>query len=109
MNKDSVPWSADVDAMFTNIPFEKSKDACVRVWDVLREQRFHDHEVTPEIMGRLITFVLENSYIMFLGVVYKSILCTPMGQRHSVVLANIFMTELYTSFIPTVPEYLPYL
>ena len=42
---------------------------------------------------------MENSIITFNGGVYKIIDGTPMGHRHSVTLANCFMSKLLREFL----------
>ena len=95
--------------MFNNIPIDMGIKACMDAWRLLCAAEFPDHPVSPELLGEIVKFILDKSWFLFLSEVYSIHCGTAMGQRHSVVLANCFMSFLLSHFFVDHPEWLAFI
>ena len=98
-------FTIDVVSMFTTIPIDKGMDACAAAWSVLKSTRFPSHPVEPDHIKWMTKFLLENALVSFGDMTYKSLNGTPIGHRHSVVLANAFMSACISAFWKEFPNH----
>ncbi len=101
--------TADISSMFTEIPQAYGSYSCAWVWHRLKETTFPDHPLTPFAIYVMVNFILTHSFFTFLDATYSILGGTAMGQSHSVVLANVFMSLVVQHFIGTHPHWYPYM
>ena len=101
--------TADISSMFTEIPQAYGSYSCAWAWHRLKETTFPDHPLTPFAIYVMVNFILTHSFFTFLDATYSILGGTAMGQSHSVVLANVFMSLVVQHFIGTHPHWYPYM
>ena len=100
--------SLDVTSLFTNIPIDLAKDSIRKRWNNISEGT--TIPLDEFLIG--IDFVLQSTFFMFNGSLYKQIFGTPMGSPLSPVIADIVLQDVEERGIAglgfTLPIYLRY-
>ena len=90
--------------MFVNAPVTKKPQCCALARDKFKADHHPQHPMTWSILKKIVLFILENSWFEFDDIVYSILSGTAMGQRHSVGVANSFMSACITEYTTEHPE-----
>jgi len=91
--------------MFVNLPGGDCAMVCKQMWERIKPRFCPDHPVSGTFISELILFILSHTWFTFGDKAYSVCGGTAMGQRHSVVLANIFMSHFFAEFFEQHPHW----
>lgn len=97
--------SLDVSSLFTNIPAELVVEAVKRHWNSISMYT----NITEQAFIDAVHFIFEASYCVFNKIFYKQFKGTPMGSPSSPVFAEMVMTTLLDTVLPSLPFSVPFL
>ena len=86
---------------------QKAVKVAAKAWTILKTALFPTHPADAVLVEKITKFVLGNSFVTFLDLVYAIIQGTGMGLRHSIPIANAYMSFLISDFLAARPEYKP--
>ena len=91
MPTDCLLVSIDVSSLYTNIPHQEGKQAAM---DYLSTNTSDPVQPEPEVIGELVSIVLENNIFEFNEKHYLQIKGTAMGTKMVPAYANLFMGKI---------------
>jgi hypothetical protein len=100
-NKSTLLVTMDVTALYTNIPHEEGTLWVTQFYEeTLPLWKDADLKpIDPDLLKRLIIFILSNCIFNFNGTLYKQLYGTTMGAKFSVKFANIYMHCFLKKFV----------
>lgn len=93
VGEDTLLCTADVGAMYSNIPHEEGISAAMEALSNFSDHT-PQHTAKPAIIQKFLEFILERNTFTFLDRNYLQILGCAMGTRAAPPYANIFMARL---------------
>ena len=106
ISPDSLAFSLDVAAMYTNINWEKGARATGRLWEKWRTRNCPEHPINGEHVFSTMMFILVHAFFTFGDEVFQQISGTAVGNCAAVVFANAFMGEFFAQFFAGNLEFL---
>ena len=96
--------SFDVTSLFTNVPLDYTIDVILK--KIYREKKIKT-KLTRQEMKQLLNLCTKDMHFTFNNKTYKQNDGASMGNPLGPVIANIFMTELECTVVPTIRDLLP--